>query len=67
MEDHGLVEKVNFTSEVNTIDPIDCNRHFITDEIIDLMFRALAAMQREGHNSEEKRAMRQQESKNLLF
>ena len=38
-EDHGLVEEVTFASEDNTVHPIDCYRHFITDEIIDLMVR----------------------------
>ena len=37
MEDHGLVEEVTSTSEDNTIEYIDCYRHFITDEIIGLM------------------------------
>jgi hypothetical protein len=37
MEDHGLVEEVTSASEDNIINPIDCYRHFITDEIIDLM------------------------------
>jgi hypothetical protein len=36
-EDHGIVEEVPATSEDNTINPIDCYRHFITDEIISLM------------------------------
>jgi hypothetical protein len=39
MEDYGLVEDVSSLTEDNTIDPIDCYRHFITDEIIDLMVR----------------------------
>ena len=39
MEDHGLVEEVTSASEDNIINPIDCYRHFITDEIIDLMVR----------------------------
>ena len=39
VEDYGLVEEVVSTSEDNTINPIDCYRHFITDEIIDLMVR----------------------------
>jgi hypothetical protein len=39
LEDHGLIEDVTSTSEDNTINPIDCYRHFITDEIIDLMVR----------------------------
>ncbi|CAF1440967.1 unnamed protein product [Adineta ricciae] len=36
-EDHGIVEEVPTTSEDNTINPIDCYRHFITDEIVSLM------------------------------
>ncbi|CAF3939773.1 unnamed protein product [Rotaria sordida] len=36
-EDHGIVEEVTPTLEDNTINPIDCYRHFITDEIISLM------------------------------
>ncbi len=39
MEDHGLVEEVTSASEDNIVNPIDCYRHFITDEIIDLMVR----------------------------
>jgi hypothetical protein len=39
MEDHGLVEEVTSASEDNMVNPIDCYRHFITDEIIDLMVR----------------------------
>ena len=39
MEEHGLDENVTSLTEDNTIDPIDCYRHFITDEIIDLMVR----------------------------
>jgi len=39
VEDYGLVEEVVSASEDNTINPIDCYRHFITDEIIDLMVR----------------------------
>lgn len=35
--DHGIVEEVPTTSEDNPISPIDCYRHFITDEIISLM------------------------------
>ena len=35
--EHGLHEDVTSLTEDNTIDPIDCYRHFITDEIIDLM------------------------------
>ena len=37
MEDHGLDEEVTCLPEDNTIDPIDCYQHFITDEMIDLM------------------------------
>ncbi|CAF1029092.1 unnamed protein product [Didymodactylos carnosus] len=37
MENRGLVEEVASLTEDNTIDLIDCYRHFITDEIIDLM------------------------------
>ena len=39
MEEHGLDEDITSLTEDNTIDPIDCYRHFITDEIIDLMVR----------------------------
>ena len=39
MEDHGLVEEVISALEDNVVNPIDCYRHFITDEIIDLMVR----------------------------
>ncbi len=39
MKDHGLVEEVTSASEDNMVNPIDCYRHFITDEIIDLMVR----------------------------
>jgi hypothetical protein len=39
MEDHGLVDDVTSALEDNTVHPIDCYRHFITDEIIDLMVR----------------------------
>lgn len=37
LEDHGLVEEVTSASEDSSITPIDCYRHFITDEVIDLM------------------------------
>jgi hypothetical protein len=37
LENHGLVKEVTPASEHNTIDPIDCYRHFITDEIIGFM------------------------------
>ncbi|CAF1508640.1 unnamed protein product [Adineta ricciae] len=39
VEDHGLIEDVTPISKDDTINPIDCYRHFITDEIIDLMVR----------------------------
>ena len=39
LEDHGIVEQVTPTSEDGTINPIDCYRHFITDEVISLMVR----------------------------
>lgn len=39
MEDHGLVEEVTSASEDHMVNPIDYYRHFITDEIIDLMVR----------------------------
>lgn len=39
LDDHGLIEEVSSISEDNTINRIDCYRHFITDEIIDLMVR----------------------------
>ena len=39
MADHGLVEEVTSALDDNIINPIDCYRHFITDEIIDLMVR----------------------------
>ncbi|CAF4545781.1 unnamed protein product, partial [Rotaria sp. Silwood2] len=37
LEDNGIVEQVTPISEDGTINPIDCYRHFITDEIISLM------------------------------
>ncbi|CAF4673390.1 unnamed protein product [Rotaria sp. Silwood1] len=39
LEDHGIVEQVTPISEDGTINPIDCYRHFIIDEIISLMVR----------------------------
>ena len=39
LEDHGLVDEVTSATEDNIILPIDCYRHFITDEIIGLMVR----------------------------
>ena len=35
-EDYGMMEEVPANSEDSTINPIDCYRHFITDEIISL-------------------------------
>jgi len=37
IEDHGIVGSVASTSADGSISPIDCYRHFITDEIISLM------------------------------
>lgn len=39
LEDHGLVDEVTSATEGDIILPIDCYRHFITDEIIGLMVR----------------------------
>ena len=39
LENHGITDKVTPTSKDNTINPIDCYRHFITDEVISLMVR----------------------------
>ena len=39
LEDYGVVESVTPTSEDSTINPIDCYRHFITDEVTSLMVR----------------------------
>jgi hypothetical protein len=39
LEDHGIVQHVTSASEDGTINPIDCYRHFITDEVISLMVR----------------------------
>ena len=39
LEDHGIIEQVTPTFEDGTINPIDCYRHFITDEVISLMVR----------------------------
>ena len=53
IEDHGLVDDVTSASEGNTGHPIDCYRHFITDEIIDLMVRETnryAEQYLEAHN-----------------
>ena len=35
-EDYGMMEEVSTNSEDDVINPIDCYRHFITDEIIRL-------------------------------
>ena len=37
LEDHGIVEQVMATFEDGTINPMDYYRHFITDEVINLM------------------------------
>ena len=40
MEEHdGLVEEVTSISEDDAVNPVDCYRHFVTDEIIDLIVR----------------------------
>ena len=39
LEDHGVVDEVTSVAEGDIILPIDCYRHFITDEIIGLMVR----------------------------
>ncbi|CAF1505755.1 unnamed protein product [Adineta ricciae] len=39
LEDHELTEDVISTSEDKAVNPIDCYRHFITDETIGLMVR----------------------------
>ena len=44
VDDYGLVEEVVSASEDNTINPIDCYRHFITDELLILWFVKLIAM-----------------------
>ena len=33
----GLFEQVTLASEDDTVSPVECYRHFITDEIISLM------------------------------
>jgi hypothetical protein len=38
-EDYGMMEEVSTNWEYGVINPIDCYRHFITDEIIRLMVR----------------------------
>lgn len=38
-EDYGMMEEVSTNSEDGVINPIDCYRHFITDEIISSMVR----------------------------
>jgi len=40
-EDYGMTEEVPANSEDSTINPIDCYRHFITNEIISLMVREI--------------------------
>ena len=35
--DHGFVEELTSVSKDGAVDPINCYRHFITDEVIDLM------------------------------
>jgi hypothetical protein len=37
LEDHGIIEQVTPTFDDGTINPIDCYRHFIIDEVISLM------------------------------
>jgi hypothetical protein len=39
LKDYGLIEEVTSISEDNTINLLDCYRHFITNEIIHLMVR----------------------------
>ena len=39
LEDYGLIEEVTSISKDNTVNPIDCHRHFVTDEMIDLTVR----------------------------
>lgn len=39
VQEHGLDEDVTSLTADNTINPIDCYRHFITNETIDLMVR----------------------------
>jgi hypothetical protein len=39
LEDHGLIEDVTSISKGDTINPIDCYLHFITDVSTDLMVR----------------------------
>ncbi|CAF4424014.1 unnamed protein product, partial [Rotaria sp. Silwood2] len=39
LEDHGIVEQVTSTSKDRTINPIDCYRHIITEDIISFMVR----------------------------
>ena len=39
LENHGIIEQVMLKSDDGIINPIDCYRHFITDEVINLMVR----------------------------
>lgn len=39
MGDYRIVEEVTAASENNMVNPINCYRYFIVDEIIDLMMR----------------------------
>jgi hypothetical protein len=39
LEDYGMMEEVLANSEDSTINPVDCYRHSMTDEIISLMVR----------------------------
>lgn len=41
MGDYGLVEEVTSFPGDNTINPIDCHRHFITDAMINLKVREI--------------------------
>jgi hypothetical protein len=36
-KDHEIVEEVNPTSKDDVINPVDCYRHFITDELSSFM------------------------------
>jgi hypothetical protein len=69
LEDHGLVQEVTPAPEDNTILSIDCYRHFITDEIIDLMVRETnryAEQYLQTHKIS-RRSKSRQENKNFLF
>ncbi len=70
MEDHGLVEEVTSVSEDNMVNPIDCYRHFITDESIDAQCRQTVHwLLCEGKGPTVKRSelCGSKESKNFLF